>query len=161
LSEMLGGTVPRRGPGSDLRIAPTPPTNSAYIEGMDTFLFRFDGVFRPLLRVLGVHPGNSSVTLTDDDHLVARFGRWVVDTPLTNVDCAKATGPYHWYKAIGLRGSWVDQGITFGTTTAGGTCVTFVEPIHRLVPMMKDHPGLTVTVTDPDALVAAIEARQG
>lgn len=127
---------------------------------METFVFRFDPAFRPLLLGLGVYPGNTSVTLTDDDRFVARFGLWVVDTPIANIDCAKATGPYHWYKAIGLRGSWVDRGITFGTTAAGGVCVTFVEPIHRLVPGMRDHPGLTVTVADPETLIAALEARR-
>jgi len=127
---------------------------------METFAFRFDLAFRALLLGLGVHPGNASVSLTDDGRFIARFGHWVVDTPIANIDCAKATGPYHWYKAIGLRGSLVDQGVTFGTTAAGGVCVTFVEPIHRLIPGTKDHPGLTVTVADPDALIAAIEARK-
>lgn len=124
------------------------------------FTFRFDPVFRPLLLGLGVRPGNCSVTLTDGDRFVARFGRWVVDTPLANIDCVEVTGPYRWYKAIGLRGSWVDHGITFGTTAAGGVCVVFVEPVSRLLPGMKDHPGLTVTVTDTEALAAAIEARR-
>jgi hypothetical protein len=133
---------------------------AVYIGGMkETFAFRFDLVARPILLPLGVHPGNCSVTLTEDDRFVARFGRWKVDTPLSNIDCVKVTGPYHWYKAIGLRGSAVDTGVTFGTSSAGGVCVTFVERIPKMIPVMKDHAGLTVTVDDPDALAEAIGSR--
>ena len=127
---------------------------------MEEFAFRFDKKFLPMLLALGVHPGNSSVTLTDDDRLVARFGRWKVDTPLTNIDCIEISGPYRWYRAIGLRGSGVDYGITFGTTAAGGVCVTFHEPVSPLLPGMKNHPGLTMTVVDTEGLAAAIEARR-
>lgn len=125
-----------------------------------TFDFRFDPLARPLLLGLGVHPGNCSVTLTDDDRLVARFGRWQVDTPLSNLDCVEVTGPYHFYKAIGLRGSMVDSGVTFGTSAAGGVCVTFIEKIPKMLPGRNGHRGLTVTVVDPDALASAIEARR-
>ncbi len=126
----------------------------------ETFSFRFDPLAVPLLTALGVFPGNSSVTLTDDGRLVAKFGRWEVDTPLSNIDCVKVTGPYRRYKAIGLRGSRVDHGITFGTTAAGGVCVTFIDPVPRLIPGMKAHPGLTMTVADTDGLAAAIEERR-
>ena len=105
---------------------------------MEKFPFRFDLVSRPALLALGVHSGNADVTLTDDDRFVARFGRWVVDTPLSNIDCVEVTGPYRSYKAIGLRGSWVDQGITFGTSTKGGVCVTFHEPVKNLI---RGHEG--------------------
>lgn len=128
---------------------------------METFPFRFDRVFLPLLLGLGVHPGNSLVTITNDDRFVAKFGRWKVDTPLANIDCIEVSGPYRWYRAIGLRGSSVDHGVTFGTTTDGGVCVTFHEPVPRLIPGMKDHPGLTVTVADRAGLVAALELGRG
>ena len=127
---------------------------------MEEFAFRFDTKFRPMLLALGVHPGNSSVALTDDDRLVARVGRWKGDTPLANIDCIETSGPYRWYRAIGLRGSAVDNGITFGTTVAGGVCVTFHEPIPRIIPGMRAHPGLTMTVEDVEGLAAAIEARR-
>ena len=126
-----------------------------------TFPFRFDPVFRPMLLGLGVHPKSASVTLTADDRFVARFGVRKVDTPLVNIDCVQTSGPYRWYRAIGLRGSRVDNGITFGTSVVGGVCVTFIEPIPPLIPGMKGHPGLTVTVADIDGLAAAIEAHTG
>ncbi len=126
---------------------------------METFSFKFDFAARPLLLGLGVHPGNCSVTLTDDDRFVARFGRWVVDTSVTNIDCVKVTGPYRFYKAIGLRGSAVDSGLTFGTSAAGGVCVIFIEKVPPHLPRLKGHRGLTVTVDDPDALADAIRSR--
>ena len=114
-----------------------------------------------MLLPLGVHPGNALVSLTDDDRFLARFGRWRVDTPLSNIDCVETSGPYRWYRAIGIRGSTVDNGITFGSSTAGGVCVTFHEPIQRLLAGLKDHPGLTVTVVEIDGLAAALESRTG
>ena len=128
---------------------------------MQEFLFRFEPVFMPMLLAIGVHPGNSRVTITDDDRFVARFGRWVVDTPLVNIDCVQVTGPYRSSKAIGVRGSMVDQGITFGSSPKRGLCVTFLEPIPGLLPGIQAHPGLTVTVKDVDGLAAALESRTG
>lgn len=128
---------------------------------MERFPFRFDRLYLPLLLGLGVHPGNASVTLTDDNRFVAKFGRWVVDTPLANIDCVQITGPYRGYRAIGIRGSSVDLGLTFGSSRKGGVCVTFHEPVPKLLPGMKHHPGLTVTVVDLEALAAAVEARKG
>ena len=128
---------------------------------MQTFRFLFDRLYLPVLLGLGVHPGNASVTLTDDDRFVAKFGRWVVDTPLANIDCVQITGPYRGYKAIGVRGSAVDQGLTFGSSRKGGVCVTFHEPVPNLLPGMKRHPGLTVTVVDLEGLTGAIEERRG
>lgn len=127
---------------------------------MKTFVFRFDQLYRPVLLGLGVHPGNSQVTLTDDDRFVAKFGRWVVDTPLSNIDCVEITGPYRAYRAIGVRGSAVDQGLTFGSSRSGGVCVTFHEPVPKLLPGMRNHPGLTVTVADLEGLAAAVAERK-
>jgi hypothetical protein len=127
---------------------------------METFLFRFDPLYRPVLLGLGVHPGNASVTLTDDDRFVAKFGRWSADTRLSNIDCVQITGPYRGYKAIGVRGSAVDQGLTYGSSRKGGVCVTFHEPLPAQLPGMKHHPGLTVTVADLDGLAAAVEERK-
>ena len=128
---------------------------------MERFPFRFDAKFVPMLMAMGVHPGNSEVTLTDDGRFVAKFGRWRVDTPLDNIDCVEVSGPYRWYRAIGIRGSRVDNGITFGSSTAGGVCVTFHEPIRRLLKGLSDHPGLTVTVVDIDRLATELELRPG
>ena len=49
------------------------------------------------------------------------------------------------------------QDFTFGSSTRQGVCLKFHEPIKAYIPGMRPHPGLTVTVTDPDGLVAALE----
>ena len=92
------------------------------------FPFEFDPRYELFLRAAGVRPGNSQVRLTAD-RLIARFGPWIVKTPLTNVSGACITGPYRSYRAIGARLSFADRGVTFGSTCAGGVCVLFHEPV--------------------------------
>jgi hypothetical protein len=125
----------------------------------EVFEFKFDGQMRPLLSPLGITPGAARVILLED-RVVARFGPWVVRTPYTNVREVCVTGPYRWYTALGTRLSFVDYGLTFGTTTAGGVCMLFNESVPGIEPFrVLRHPGLTVTVADPDALAAALRER--
>jgi hypothetical protein len=72
------------------------------------------------------------------------------------------TGPYHWYKAIGPRGSLVDRGLTFGTTTRGGVCVLLHEPVAglALVGSLR-HPGITLTLAEPERFAASLRQRVG
>ncbi len=128
---------------------------------MARFEFAFDPRFRWLLAGLGVRPATASVTVTAD-RLVARFGPWVCETPLTNVSAVEISGPYRWYTAVGPRGSFVDRGLTFGSTPAGGVCVLFHQPVRGLVPFGSGrHPGLTVTVADREGLAALLRSRAG
>lgn len=125
----------------------------------DEFSFRFDPKYRALLVPLGVRPRNTSV-LVDDERFVATFGRFVVDTPISNVKCAHITRDYSAYKAIGLRLSWVDSGVTFGTNTRAGVCVCFHERVPALMPFVKrKHAAVTVTVRDPEMLLQALGER--
>ena len=129
---------------------------------METFDFAFDPRFRPMLALLGVTPRNSEVILTDDDRMVVRFGHWALETPLANVCGIQTSGDYRWYKAIGVRGSLKDRGITFGSNTRSGVCTKFTEPVPAATPTdLIKHPGMTVTVADPAGFVAAIERRVG
>ncbi len=128
-------------------------------EAVRVFPFQFDAQYARLLRLLGVGPANSEVVVTPE-RFVARFGRWVIDTPLTNIAGACVTGPYRNYRAIGPRGSFKDRGATFGSTTAGGVCVEFREPVPGLEPFgVMKHPGVTVTVADREGLLAALRER--
>ncbi|MEX0831632.1 MAG: hypothetical protein WD007_03425 [Nitriliruptoraceae bacterium] len=114
--------------------------------------FAFDHAARALLPVIGVRPSNCVVEV-NDTALTARFGPWELTTPLANISGVCVTGPYLWIKAIGPRGSMVDRGATFGTNARAGCCVTFHTPVGALLgPDRFLHPGLTVTVTDPDDL---------
>jgi hypothetical protein len=63
-------------------------------------------------------------------------------------------GPAH----ISLK----DHGLTFATNGYRGLCMLFARPVTGIDPLgVIKHPGLTVTVSDPEALGAAIgsEAR--
>ncbi|ROO83011.1 hypothetical protein EDD29_0499 [Actinocorallia herbida] len=122
---------------------------------MTDYPFVFTPLYRPLLALLGVRPGNSRVTV-DDRELRAVFGRWTLATPLSNIASATPSGPYKAHRAIGVRLSFVDTGITFGSALSG-VCVSFREPVRCFGP--RPHEALTVTVASPDALAADLGAR--
>ncbi|MFG1948141.1 hypothetical protein [Nonomuraea sp. NPDC048826] len=110
--------------------------------------FAFDHRYARLLGLLGIRPDTSYVLVTDDA-LRVRFGRWEVATPLSNVTDVRVTGPYTAIKAIGVRMSLADRGLTFGSGTREGVCVRFREPVRGSDPLgLMRHPGLTVTVAD-------------
>jgi hypothetical protein len=126
---------------------------------VDRFAFAFDPRFRAPLRLLGVRPSTCEVVV-DDERFHARFGPWRLSTPLTNVEDVKVTRSYRWFKAIGPRGSMTDRGATFGTNAWAGTCLCFRKPVGALLGEGRfEHPALTVTVEDPDALADAIRRR--
>jgi hypothetical protein len=121
-----------------------------------TFHYAPDLRLLPFWGPFGVRPGTDGVTLTDDGRFVATFGWLRVETPLTNVAGAHVTEGYRWWTAAGARLSMADDGLTFGTNARAGVCVHF----HTKVPSRlrrSGHSALTVTVDDPDALVAALD----
>ncbi len=122
---------------------------------MQHFPYRIDRRWSPLFAVLGVKDSHG-VELTDDGMFRAKYGRWSVETPIDNIDHTLVTGPHRWYTAVGLRLSFSDDGLTFGTNHESGLCVAFVEPIRRVIGL-KDHSALWVSVADPGALAAAID----
>lgn len=113
-----------------------------------------------MLALIGVWPSNAELTI-DDEELAVRFGWWKLRTPVSNITGFETSGDYKWWKAIGVRGSFVDRGLTFGTSTRRGLCVRFAEPVPALVPGdLMPHPGMTVTVTDIDGLADALRRRE-
>ncbi len=123
------------------------------------FSFAFDPRFRPLLALAGVTPGHADVTVTAG-HLIARYGPWSLETGLDNITGVCVTHRYQWFKAIGPRGSFADRGLTFGTNSDAGVCVQFHHPVHGIEPLrLIRHPGLTMTVADPEALAALLRQR--
>jgi hypothetical protein len=83
---------------------------------------------------------------------VARFGPWLVSTPVANVLATHLTGPYATVKTIGpAHLSLVDLGLTFATNHERGLCIRFRNAVPGLAPTgLIRHPALTVTVDDPD-----------
>jgi hypothetical protein len=106
-----------------------------------------------LRRVLGSRSGLE----LDAAGLRVRFGPWLVETPLSNLAGAEATGPYSVFRSFGVRLSLADRGLTFGTTARGGVCLRFREPVAGIDPWGRiRHPGLTVTVAEPELVAEAV-----
>jgi hypothetical protein len=146
--------MPRANAAPRTRRAATPeplPTTSARFE------FRFDGIVGAVAHALTVSPERAYLEIADAQ-LMVRFGPWTMTTPLTNIAEVTESGPYHVWKVIGPpRLSIADRGITFATNSDRGVCIRFFDPIAGIEPTGRVlHPGMTVTVADPDALVVAL-----
>jgi hypothetical protein len=125
------------------------------------FEFAFEKKYLPALAAIGVTPLTAKVDVSEKT-LDARFGPWRCRTSLSNIACVQCTGPYSAVKAIGARGSFADKGATFGTTTKGGVCVEFKQPVKILDPSgIIMHPGLTLTVADVEGFAQALKDAAG
>ena len=161
-----GGLDPATAAALDTALA-TPPEPAAAAPApaagpdAEQFEMAFDPRFRPPLAALGVTPATAHITAAAD-RLVACFGPWVCHTTPANVQTVRLTGPYRWYRAIGPRLSLADHGLTFGTTTARGVCLLFWEPVRGIGPFgVIRHPGLTLTVADPQRFAATVRHHAG
>lgn len=119
------------------------------------FPYKLDKRWLALFTVLGVSD-KDGVNVTEDGMLLATFGRVKVETPLSNITHTKVTGPHRWYSAVGLRLSFSDDGLTFGTNHKRGLCIEFREKIPKIIGL-RDHSSLWVSVADPEALATAID----
>ncbi len=119
-----------------------------------TFPYATDNRWIGLYKTLGLK-GSDGVTLTDDGRLVATYGRFRVDTPVGNVVGWSASGPHRFWTAVGVRLSFTDDGLTFGTNHRRGLCIEFVERIPKVIGF-KDHSALWVSVADVDGLAGAL-----
>ncbi len=120
-----------------------------------TFDFTFDPRYTALLRLAGITPARTSLTV-DDEQLTARCGIFTLTTPLSNVAEASVTGPHQPLRAIGIRMSLADRGLTFGTSPHRMTCILFHEPVRVRPVDIVAHPGLSVSVDRPDELAALL-----
>lgn len=121
------------------------------------FDFAWAPEYRRPARLFGVTPDRAWVTV-DDGVFEARFGRWHVRTPLSNIADAEVTGPYRFFKTAGpARLAITDRGLTFATNGDRGVRVAFGTPVGGLDPLgLIRHPELTVTVADVDGFVALL-----
>lgn len=122
-----------------------------------TYSFSFDPRYATALRAAGITPGRTWLRL-DDDTLQVRFGPVTVTTPRSNVREAVVTGPHKPLKAIGIRMSLTDRGLTFGSAVERTTCISFHEAVRAKPFDIAGHPALTVSVADPDGLAALLNA---
>lgn len=121
------------------------------------FSFAFDARYRLPLLAFGVRPDRALVTV-DEDSFAVRFGPWQAQTPLSNIVGAEVMSDYRWFRVVGPRLSMADRGATLGTNTDAGVCIRFQRPVPLLLGSRVPHPGLTVTVEDPERLVATLHA---
>src|ERR1700732_13638 len=124
------------------------------------FGYAIDNRYLAVLVPFGLRRAKDGVTLTDDGSFVATFGSFKIATPLTNITGAHITRNYRWWTAFGVRGSRVDDGLSFGTNHDGGVCVHFAEKVPS--PLRRSgHSALTVTVADLEGLTSALAAGDG
>jgi hypothetical protein len=122
----------------------------------EVFRYAVDKRFFPLLLTFGLRSSKDGVTLTDDGRFVATYGFFRIETSLSNIDGAHVTSGYRWWTAVGVRGSLVDDGLTFGTNRDRGVCVHFHDKV-RSVMRRSGHSALTVTVAEVDRLIEALD----
>jgi hypothetical protein len=124
------------------------------------FPFAFAPEYARPARAFGITPERAWVAV-EDDRLEARFGRWRVRTPLSNILEVEVTGPYRYLKTAGpARLGVTDLGITFATNGERGVRLGFAEKVLGIERLgVLKHPELTVTVADVDGLAALLRER--
>jgi hypothetical protein len=118
------------------------------------FPIRVERRYSPVLRLLGVRPGNAYVDLGAD--LDARFGWSRITTPVSNITRWSIEGPWSPLTAIGVRRSIRHADVTFAGTARGGVRVDFREPPRYSI---FHPPALYLTVEDLEGFAAALSAR--
>lgn len=74
----------------------------AYDPAQMEFPIRLQPGLRPILLLFGVRPGAATVRL-DGERLTARFGFFRAEASLSNIVGWDITGPYRWWRAVGVR----------------------------------------------------------
>lgn len=120
-----------------------------------TFPIRLQRLAWPILLLFGVRPGEAWVHV-DGDRLVARFGFFRAETRLANIVTWDITGPYRWWRAVGVRASPGKPELTFGGSAHGGLCLHLREPVRIARLAILD---LYLTVDDLEGLGAALAGR--
>jgi len=122
------------------------------------FPIRLDPLFRLPLLAWGVIGRRNAYVALVDDELVARFGFFSLRTPLANVASWQVSGPYRWWRAIGVRGTLGKPEITFGGSAHGGIALHLREPISRWW-WIRPLAVLYVTLDDLAGFAAELAAR--
>lgn len=122
----------------------------------ETFRFEISAAYAPILALLGVSRDRAVVEV-GPDRLRARFGFFRLETPIGNVvDAAVREGPFSPLKAIGVRYSFEDGSVTFGSSTGSMVEITFEHRVTVRPPGLTRHPALWVSVADPRGLRRAL-----
>lgn len=119
------------------------------------YSFDFDAAYRVAALPFGVTPRTAYVEV-DGDVLRVRFGLWRLETTRANIKEANLSGDYAFVKTAGpAHLSFSGRGVTFATNGRVGICLQLHEPVMGIDPTGRIlHPGVTLTVTDTDGLLA-------
>lgn len=124
------------------------------------FGYAIDRRYLPVLLPFLLRPSRDGVTLTADGLLLATFGFVKLATVRSNVAGAHITRDYRWWTACGVRMSFADDGLTFGTNRKSGVCIHFSDKVRSTL-RGGGHSALTVTVADVEGLEVALRANRG
>lgn len=122
---------------------------------------RHDFAFAPAHRwaglPFGVTPRTAWVEIGPAG-LDVHYGLWRLSTPLANLAEATVTGGFRFLKTAGPPHlSFSDRGVSFTTNTRSALCLSFHEKVKGIDPTgIITHPGATLTVRDPQALLADV-----
>ncbi len=119
------------------------------------FPIRIQPGLRPILLIFGVRPRKAIVRI-DDHRLTAQFGFFGAETALTNIERWDITGPYRWWRAVGVRRTVGTHDLSFGGSAHGGVCLHFRASVGVGRLRVTD---LYVTIDDLAGLGAALSAR--
>jgi hypothetical protein len=87
----------------------------------------------------------------------ARFGWFTVQTMLTNIERWEISGPYRWFRAIGVRGTIGKPELTYGGSTRGGVGLFFRDPVKTFwIPRLRS---FYLTLDDLEGCAAELTRR--
>lgn len=119
------------------------------------FPIRLSPGLRPILILFGVRTHTADVRL-DEERIVARFGFFTAESAISNIVRWDITGPYRWWRAVGVRRTVGTHDLSFGGSAHGGVCLHFRERVRIGRLSVSD---LYLTVDDLAGLGAALAAR--
>ncbi len=127
--------------------------------------FAFATSYRLPALALGITPWTAWVEVdepgsTPTPEVRVRFGAWRLRTPVRNITAVHRSGGFAYLKTAGPPHlSFTDKGVTFATNGDAAVCFELATPVKGIDPTGRIvHPGVTLTVADPDALAAELTA---
>ena len=121
-----------------------------------TFAYRIGRWSRYFLVLVGVRAGHREVEV-DDARLVTRFGWVSAEVPLADIERWDITGPYHWFRAIGIRHTLFHRDISFCGDATGAVRLHLRSP--RQVSFVRSVDEVYLGVDDLQGLAAHLTAQ--
>ena len=121
-----------------------------------TFPIRIQPALRPILLLFGVRGRSSAMVTLDAARLRARFGFFRATAAISDIERWDITGPYRWWRAVGVRKTLFKPELTFGGAAHGGVRVRFRSRVTIARLSVRD---LYLTVDDLAGFGAALAAR--